>query len=244
MICAVSRSGSTYLCELLASTLALGNPNEYFNTAGRRRRMGPSYPADGFAQIDIIRTIGATSNGIYAVKVIGPQLARIASSIDPFRDLPNLSFVRIHRRDILGQAISLARARQTGRFITSDQQRGAPAYSQGQIRHAIQSIRQQEAIWDETMARLAAQPLVVAYEEILSDAQHVVDRIATFFSCINRQFEILFQTLLTNIISKILRTQRYFDLLLVTTVIMNACINDTFYCHTLKRAFLLDLLLD
>ena len=29
------------------------------------------------------------------------------------------------------------------------------------------------------MARLAAQPLVVAYEEILSDAQHVVDRIAT-----------------------------------------------------------------
>jgi len=179
MICAVSRSGSTYLCELLASTLALGNPNEYFNTAGRRRRMGPSYPADGFAQIDIIRTIGATSNGIYAVKVIGPQLARIASSIDPFRDLPNLSFVRIHRRDILGQAISLARARQTGRFITSDQQRGAPAYSQGQIRHAIQSIRQQEAIWDETMARLAAQPLVVAYEEILSDAQHVVDRIAT-----------------------------------------------------------------
>jgi len=179
MICAVSRSGSTYLCELLASTLALGNPNEYFNTAGRRRRMGPSYPADGFAQIDIIRTIGATSNGIYAVKVIGPQLARIASSIDPFRDLPNLSFVRIHRRDILGQAISLARARQTGRFITSDQQRGAPAYSHGQIRHAIQSIRQQEAIWDETMARLAAQPLVVAYEEILSDAQHVVDRIAT-----------------------------------------------------------------
>jgi len=179
MICAVSRSGSTYLCELLASTLALGNPNEYFNTAGRRRRMGPSYPADRFAQIDIIRTIGATSNGIYAVKVIGPQLARIASSIDPFRDLPNLSFVRIHRRDILGQAISLARARQTGRFITSDQQRGAPAYSQGQIRHAIQSIRQQEAIWDETMARLAAQPLVVAYEEILSDAQHVVDRIAT-----------------------------------------------------------------
>lgn len=179
MICAVSRSGSTYLCELLASTLALGNPNEYFNTAGRRRRMGPSYPADGFAQIDIIRTIGATSNGIYAVKVIGPQLARIASSIDPFRDLPNLSFVRIHRRDILGQAISLARARQTGRFITSDQQRGAPAYSQGQIRHAIQSIRQQEAIWAETMARLAAQPLVVAYEEILSDAQHVVDRIAT-----------------------------------------------------------------
>lgn len=179
MICAVSRSGSTYLSELLASTLALGNPNEYFNTAGRRRRMGPSYPADGLAQMDIIRTIGATSNGIYAVKVIGPQLARIASSIDPFRDLPNLSFVRIHRRDILGQAISLARARQTGRFITSDRQRGAPAYSQGQIRHAIQSIRQQEAIWDETMARLGAQPLVVAYEEILSDAQHVVDRIAT-----------------------------------------------------------------
>jgi trehalose 2-sulfotransferase len=178
MICATSRSGSTYLCELLASTGLLGNPREYFNTSGRRRRTDPAYPSDRTAQLDIIRTTGATSNGIYAVKVIGPQLLRLEGRIDPFRDLPNLALVRIRRTDVLGQAISLARARQTGQFIASDRPRGAAVYNAGAIRHGLRSIMQQEATWDAALAQLGVQPLRITYEEIVADPQAVVDRIA------------------------------------------------------------------
>jgi trehalose 2-sulfotransferase len=178
MICATSRSGSTYLCELLASTGVLGNPREYFNTGGRRSRNEPAYPSDRLAQLDIIRTSGATGNGIYAVKVIGPQLLRIEKRIDPFRDLPNLALVRLRRMDVVGQAISLTRPRQTGQFVASDRPRGAAAYDAQAIRDALQSIAAQEAIWDTAMARLGVQPLAVTCEDVLADPQAVVDRIA------------------------------------------------------------------
>jgi LPS sulfotransferase NodH len=177
MICATSRTGSTYLCQLLASTRLLGNPREYFNGGGQRRRNDPAYPDDRRAQLDMIRTRGATGNGIYAVKVLGPQLPR-EGDVDPLRDLPNLSLVRIRRADVLGQAISLARARQTGQFIATDQPRGAPAYDAGAIRHGLRSIERQEAIWDAALAQLGVQPLPITYEDIVADPQAVVDRIA------------------------------------------------------------------
>lgn len=178
MICATSRTGSTYLCQLLASTGLLGNPKEYFNRAGQRRHNDPAYPAGRKAQLDIIRTSGATSNGIYAVKVISPQIQRYKAHADPFRDLPNLTLVRVRRRDVLGQAISLARARQTGQFIATDQPRGAPVYDAGAIRHSLRSIERQEAVWDAALAQLGVQPLSITYEGIVADPQAVVDRIA------------------------------------------------------------------
>jgi LPS sulfotransferase NodH len=178
MICATSRTGSTYLCQLLASTGLLGNPAEYFNRAGQRTRNDPAYPSGRRTQLDIIRTRGATSNGIYAVKVISPQIQRYKAHADPFRDLPNLALVRIRRMDVLGQAISLARARQTGQFIASDRQRRAPAYDARALRHALRSIEKQEAIWDEAIGRRGVQALSIAYEDMLADPQAVVDRVA------------------------------------------------------------------
>lgn len=178
MICATSRSGSSYLCRLLASTGMLGDPLEYFNTGGRRRRDDPNYPASRQRQLDIIRTLGATSNGIYAVKVIAPQLNEIGERIDVFRDLPNLVLVRLRRQDLLGQALSLARARQTGQFVASDRQKAAPSYSPRLIRSCLHSVREQEAIWDAVERRRGLHPLAIAYEDVLDDQQQAVDRIA------------------------------------------------------------------
>ena len=178
MICATSRSGSTYLAQLLGSTGALGNPREYFNTNGCRRRIDPAYPAGRRAQLTVIRTRGATGNGIYGVKVIGPQLQELGGRIDPFRDLPNLSLVMLHRRDLLDQAISLARARQTGQYIATDRQRAAPAYDAQAIRQGLASILAQKSIWDAALAPLGLRPLSIAYEDVLANPQAAVDRIA------------------------------------------------------------------
>ena len=43
----------------------------------------------------------------------------------------------------------------------------------------------------------------------------MINRIAALFRCSNRQFQVLFQALLTDIFVKALRTQRYLDLLFV-----------------------------
>lgn len=178
MICATSRCGSSYFCGLLASTEMLGNPLEYFNTGGRRKRQDPNYPTNRRRQLDKVRTSGATSNGIYAVKVIAPQLNEIGDRADPFRDLPSLAIVRLRRKDLLGQAISLARARQTGQFIASDPQKAAPVYSVELIRSCLRSVSEQEAIWDAVEHRRGLRPLAITYEDVLDNPQQAVDRVA------------------------------------------------------------------
>ena len=45
-ICTAPRSGSNFLCQLLAGTGLLGRPLEYFNGPGRRYFDDPSYPDD------------------------------------------------------------------------------------------------------------------------------------------------------------------------------------------------------
>ena len=178
MICATPRSGSGYLCDLLVSTKMLGNPLEYFNTKGRRLS-DPGYPGNPAAQLEIVRSRGATGNGIYGVKVLVLQLKRLEGRIDPFRDLPKLSFIRLRRRDRLGQAISLARAMQTQQFAASQPESAAATYDAARIRRCLRSLEQQEALWDDILRRLSATPLQLIYEDVLQDPQQSIDQIAS-----------------------------------------------------------------
>ena len=113
MICATPRSGSNYLSQLLASTGVLGNPREYFNAPGRRRYDDPAYPDDPHEQLRQVLTTGRTANGIYAVKVHYFQIAALKQVVDPTRELPHLRFIVLDRRDVLRQAVSWSRARQS-----------------------------------------------------------------------------------------------------------------------------------
>jgi len=178
MICTTPRSGSNYLCQLLASTGQLGNPIEYFNTRGRRKHTDPKYPKDASAQIDIIRSMGATPNGIYAVKVMPLQYYRATKRLDLRHELPNLKFVRLRRRDLLGQALSVARVRQTGQFRASNRARKKPIYDAQDIRSCIRAVRAGESIWDQVMLEFGVQPLTLEYEDVMRDPQTAVDQVA------------------------------------------------------------------
>jgi LPS sulfotransferase NodH len=120
LLCATPRSGSNYLCELLASTGRLGTPREYFNATGRRAYDDPAYPEDPREELARVLTTGSTTNGVYGVKVHPFQLAPLLDRVDPFAELPRLRAVRIRRLDRLGQALSWARAQQTGQFRAGD----------------------------------------------------------------------------------------------------------------------------
>jgi len=178
VICATPRSGSNYLCQLLASTEQLGNPIEYLNATGRRKHTDPKYPKDPRAQIDIIRSMGATPNGIYAVKVLPLQYRRARKRVDLFNELPNLKFLRLRRRDLLGQAISLSRAEQSGQITSSDRVRRNPIYDVEDIRSCIRAVRAMESTWDQVMLEFGVQPLTFEYEDVMRDPQAAVDRVA------------------------------------------------------------------
>ena len=180
MICATPRSGSNYLSQLLASTGVLGNPREYFNAPGRRRYDDPAYPDDPHEQLNQVLTTGRTANGIYAVKMHYFQIAALKPFVDPTRELPHLRFIVLDRGDVLRQAVSWSRARQTGQIRAVDPSRQAASYDQGDIRQSLVRLMGERAKWDKKLRALDARPLHLSYETIMQAPQLAVDRVAAF----------------------------------------------------------------
>ena len=180
LICSSPRSGSSYLCELLASTGVLGVPREYLNVADRWGQVDGKPPADPRALLDRVLTAGATPNGIYALKAHADHFAAVAAVVDPLRALPNLRFVSIRRRDILAQAISWLRAGQSLQFRATDRQRGVPTYDASAIRGYLAMLAEQRAAWNRMFAATGCAPLAIEYERLMQEPQRDVDRVAQF----------------------------------------------------------------
>lgn len=180
-ICTSGRSGSNLLCQYLSSTGMLGNPLEYFNGSGRRLLGYPEYPDDPSKQIDWIVTEGATPNGIYGLKIFPAQVEQIEKSIRWTELLPDLKFVLLKRRDILGQALSALRALQTEQWRASMPARGPALYDGAQIYERLQIAARDYARWDIFFARRAVAAAVIIYEDFLVDPQSAVDQVADLF---------------------------------------------------------------
>jgi trehalose 2-sulfotransferase len=177
-LCTVGRSGSNWLCELLTSTDRLGRPLEYFNTEGRRRFTDPLYPDDPVRQIARILTTGATANGVYGVKVFPTHVDAIRDRVQWSDALPNLRFVHLVREDLVGQAISLCRGVQTGRFRSPQPESAPPSYDGPAILANIRLFARHEARWSAFFARNGIRPLRLVYERVAAEPQAAVDAVA------------------------------------------------------------------
>ncbi|MDB5611424.1 MAG: Stf0 sulfotransferase [Bradyrhizobium sp.] len=181
VICTTQRSGSNYLCELLASTGVLGLPREYFNGAGRRRSGWHDYPDDPGQQCEMILQHGRTANGIYGLKIFPHQFDAVAENRWPER-LPNLHWVYLGRSDLLGQAISLSLARQSDQWRSYAPPGRAAVYSAAHIAQEVNLIAQSNARWRLYFARNGITPLELTYEALEVDPQNAVSAIAQVLS--------------------------------------------------------------
>ncbi|NEU12622.1 hypothetical protein G3T14_10780 [Methylobacterium sp. BTF04] len=177
-VCGAPRSGSNYFCELLTSTGALGHPREYFNGPVRRQRDDPTYPDDPMQQIERILTMGATPNGIYALKLFPGLFDSVTPHLKLTEVLPNITFVRLRRDDVTGQAISWVRSMQSRQFRSTEDVQGEISYDGEAIRTYIGQVCQRNARWDMFFARTGIVPVTVSYEELTHDPQQAVDRVS------------------------------------------------------------------
>ena len=120
VVCSTQRSGSTYLCQLLASTGVAGNPQEYFEATAQtglpphpgffldglpRRAAGvrdddrpgdaPEYSdltlvGDWGAHLGRTRRLGTTANGVFATKLMWNQLPEVEHYADTVPRLAGL----------------------------------------------------------------------------------------------------------------------------------------------------------
>ncbi len=184
------RTGSEWLCQLLGATGRLGRPSEYLNTLWMQRFI-PDYPPDVPAQLAIAHHVGTTGNGCFAIKLHPWHLDRLLAGATCSGAFPAPVFVRLLRHDLLGQAISLYRARATARYHFHHPERQAVAFDGDAIEAMLRELAANRARWDTYFARNAITPLVVSYEALRADPLDVVRRVAALVGETVRRRDIL-----------------------------------------------------
>jgi LPS sulfotransferase NodH len=112
---------------------------------GRRELGLPDFPDAPELQMEAILRLGATPNGVYAVKLFASQFAAFSGRLRWMDLLPNLHFVYLTRDDLLGQAISWARALQTEQYRSTQPAKRPAVYDADLIRSQLTAIVRERA---------------------------------------------------------------------------------------------------
>lgn len=97
------------------------------------------------------------------------------------RDLDVLSnafgpilFVHLRRRDVIGQAVSWARAEPTGSWHRGDTAQAEPRFDNCQVDGLVRTIGAHNAAWSSWFSRQGLHPHVVTYEDLVDHPRRTV----------------------------------------------------------------------
>lgn len=173
-VCATPRSGSWFLCGLLASTGVAGRPHEWFWRDTRSSLERDWNVADDADYVEHVLAAGTTPNGVFGAKVM-------FGSLPPLEPFPRPRFVWMRRRDREAQAASFARAIQTGHWHHWDPPpRGEPEDRPDMAVALSDEIEQLEQGWARWFDEHDVDPLEVVYEELAEDPTGHTKRVLSF----------------------------------------------------------------
>lgn len=182
LLASTPRCGSHFLGHALQETNHFGVPLEYLsrgNVKSWAERLG--FDGDEQALFDAIRKRRTSASGWFGYKAHWGQFAPFVrhGRTDVLGPISKVVF--IYRRDILGQAISYARAKQTGAWISGATEMRKAVYKRDLILRCIKSIRRQNRLWRSYLTRHVEIPVMsVAYEKLVADAEGELSKIGHF----------------------------------------------------------------
>jgi trehalose 2-sulfotransferase len=199
-VCTIPRSGSNLLTDGLRATRRAGVPKQFFLPKfearyGAQHRLDPA--ADYAGYVRGIVDAKTTSNEVFGFKLMSwyldDFLARLRET-RAFRDtgtgdldllqniFPRLRFVHIFRSHKLRQALSTARALQTGLWKV---QKGKtilrePEFDAELIEQSLREAERQEEIWHSFFERIGVDPFEVEYEKLCEDYEPTIRAVLNF----------------------------------------------------------------
>ncbi|EBA11541.1 Stf0 family sulfotransferase [Roseobacter sp. CCS2] len=172
--CTTPRCGSHFLGHRLHGTGAFGYPLEYLNPGNWHvweKRAGPTPP------LDYIKSVRTGPNGVFSVKLHHEHLAAfLKQEVAPL----DYKFIHLQRRDLMKQAISFARAQQTGAWISDMPEKAAGSYDWSLITDKMDAISRGNADWQSFLSSMGIQPLQLYYEDVVADASAAIAQIADY----------------------------------------------------------------
>jgi len=179
------RSGSSYLCDVMAKTKRFGRPGEMLNPQHLPKIL-PRIPGRTPAQYfrNVLR-VNRSINGLSGVKASWFQFALFQEELLGEGALEGVRFIYLTRRNLPAQAVSLYKATESNVFHTnishSEEELGKLQmlqYDYGKIDSWYKHIAQQETGWEQFFYEQRIRPLCITYEQAESDLLFTLKRIA------------------------------------------------------------------
>lgn len=189
------RSGSTYLCDLLASTKIAGHPSEHLRLATQELSL--------YCNFDYLNLLGnvmqhrVTNNSVFGTKLISHFLFELQKTEIDLKGIFQAidRFILLIRKDKLAQAISLVLAQKTEVWHIHHNDKKASYQSilneieineelLNDVEQKVIFIKQQEARLKKVLDNYNQEPLLVVYEDILDDAPREINRILDFLGIV------------------------------------------------------------
>jgi len=190
MICAIQRSGSFLLCEILKNTGLAGHPEEYF----LYHPNGSNFEKSAWAQqhgvtdrrefIQLVKKSGTSANGVFGAKLMWNYFHEAIAALQELPEyralaphallqavFPNLHYIWIVRNDKVRQAVSWAIAAQTGIYAAWQAEVQPPIktpvfdFEQIDLLHRL--VLEGETGWASFFKANNITPMKVIYEEMV-----------------------------------------------------------------------------
>jgi LPS sulfotransferase NodH len=173
------RCGSHMLGHTLYETGAFGFPLEYvnpFNLAEWRRRLGKRRTTDVLRDLQRRRT---SPNGVFGIKLGYSHLDQLGGSRRLTTVLPKARYVLLRRENLISQAVSYAKAKQTGVWISGQRPtRDEAHYDFRSIRRCLRRVILETAAWQYLLATSGCRYIELTFESVLQDVPGAVQSIA------------------------------------------------------------------
>lgn len=192
VIASLPRTGSTLLCHGIWDTGMAGAPKEYLNPmqirdwglrAGKKRNHFLIGPLQTLARIDIpthLETVKRlrSSNGWFGLKLHRHTFEEHVEQ--HAKHLRAEKWILITRRDHVAQAVSWARAKQTGRWASWQKESLPPVWSKRRIAASLSEIERLERAWEQHFRSQRTIPLRVEYESLIEDFPGTIERVLRY----------------------------------------------------------------
>ena len=190
-ICFTNRSGSNYLAQVIGSSGITNIAGEFLNydtVLHQQRLRGFSSLREHF--ISLTTTLGV--NGTLACKLGVTQIALLhrAGILEEIAQVAK--FLLIERSDLLGQAISMQIAAQTGQWTSEMKSRISPdmlKFDKADIERTMRSIMLQQGLFRLFFGMNGMDYFHVNYESLLSDGPAVTKMLAEWLGYPHLKFD-------------------------------------------------------
>lgn len=181
IIASTVRSGSHMLGHALHATGAFGFPLEYAqskNLEEWKKRLGAS---DTAQVMEKLLTRRASENGVFGIKVHYRHLSAFGGLAGLVACFPDPHFVLLTRDDVMAQAVSLAIAKQTGNWISGQNEGGRePEYRFSDIDDSLRRVVLANASWQYLLAANGLPTLPMRFSEVRDNTVQAISAIADF----------------------------------------------------------------